>query len=365
MTTKEIISKYSNEKLHESLQAVSSKEHEATAEILMHLAEVQDRKLFRDRGFNNLFAYCTGSKLKYSEASAGRRTKAAKVIARHPELIELFLSKELNLCSLSLIESMLTDENKDEVIEAVRGKGRRIVELFVSGYKPKKAMKERIKPVTVSKEQTSSPLFDSNSQVAENTHSTGGVNKTNELEEKRYELHFSVSQELMRKFEEAKVLLSNKYPRGALLEQIFDECLEAYLDKNSPKRRDERRVKRQKAKAQPKAADNPVSHSMGPSSKEAPDVVENGIVLSKLKQSRHIPRAIQDKVKIRDRQRCTYVSEDGRRCDCSHDLEIHHEHAFAKGGRHEIGNLRLLCRAHNALLAEREFGSQHRPLPAH
>jgi len=98
---------------------------------------------------------------------------------------------------------------------------------------------------------------------------------------------------------------------------------------------------------------------MKPPSNEAPNVVENGIVLSKLKRSRYIPRAVQDKVKIRDGQRCTHVSDDGRRCGCSHDLEIHHEHAFARGGIHEIGNLRLLCRAHNAMLAEREFGFKY------
>jgi len=316
--------------------------------------EVQNRKLHEVKGFDTLFGYCTGPELRYSEGSAGRRTRAVKVISRCPELIELFLSKELNLCTLSLIEPILTEKNKEEVIEAVRGQSRRDVEAYVSSYKPEKKKKERIKTLTVKKEAPASPLFDT--AVQNHVYSTGGVE---EVEERRYEFHFSISEETKQKFEEARILLSNKYPKGALLEQIFDECLEAYLDKHSPKRREERRVKRQKAKAQPKAVDNPVSHSMGAISKATPNVVENGIVLSKLKRSRHIPWVIQDKVKIRDKQRCTYVSPDGKRCNCSHDLEIHHEHAFAKGGEHEIGNLRLLCRAHNALLAEKEFGIEH------
>jgi len=40
-------------------------------------------------------------------------------------------------------------------------------------------------------------------------------------------------------------------------------------------------------------------------------------------------------------------------------LEIHHEHAFALGGPSTLENLRLMCRSHNAFLAERDFGRAH------
>jgi len=53
---------------------------------------------------------------------------------------------------------------------------------------------------------------------------------------------------------------------------------------------EDRRSKQEQSRAQRSVADNPVSHSMGAISRATPNVVENGIVLSKLKRSRHIPR---------------------------------------------------------------------------
>ncbi len=46
----------------------------------------------------------------------------------------------------------------------------------------------------------------------------------------------------------------------------------------------------------------------------------------------------------------------GRRCAERRWLELHHDDPFGRGGDHEPSNLRLLCRTHNALMAEREYG---------
>ena len=59
-----------------------------------------------------------------------------------------------------------------------------------------------------------------------------------------------------------------------------------------------------------------------------------------------------------DGLRCTFTGETGERCSARVFLQIHHEHAWAKGGPDTLGNLRLLCAAHNRLLAELEFGER-------
>ena len=64
-------------------------------------------------------------------------------------------------------------------------------------------------------------------------------------------------------------------------------------------------------------------------------------------------------VSERYRGRCTFSDSSGRRRRERAGLEIHREHAFALGGTTTVENLRLLCRAHNALLAERDFGRVH------
>jgi 5-methylcytosine-specific restriction endonuclease McrA len=72
----------------------------------------------------------------------------------------------------------------------------------------------------------------------------------------------------------------------------------------------------------------------------------------------HIPNEVRRKVLERDGFRCTYSSPGGQRCECTRFLQIHHDHAWAKGGPETLENLRLLCSAHNQLLAEMEFGER-------
>ena len=60
----------------------------------------------------------------------------------------------------------------------------------------------------------------------------------------------------------------------------------------------------------------------------------------------------------RDGGCCTYVGRDGIRCSTRVFLQFHHQKAWAKGGADSVENLRLLCRAHNRLLAEQELGTE-------
>src|SRR4029077_12484608 len=72
--------------------------------------------------------------------------------------------------------------------------------------------------------------------------------------------------------------------------------------------------------------------------------------------SSHIPAAVRRAVCKRDANRCRYVDERGRRCSERDRLEYHHRHPFGLGGDHSPQNIRLLCRAHNAYVAEHDYG---------
>jgi 5-methylcytosine-specific restriction endonuclease McrA len=74
--------------------------------------------------------------------------------------------------------------------------------------------------------------------------------------------------------------------------------------------------------------------------------------------SRHIPAAVQRAVRERDGDRCRYVDEQSRRCKERDRLEFHHRHPFGLGGENSVGNIRLMCRAHNAYLAECDYGRE-------
>ncbi len=72
--------------------------------------------------------------------------------------------------------------------------------------------------------------------------------------------------------------------------------------------------------------------------------------------TRHVPAAVRDEVWRRDGGQCTYTSDAGRRCQCRAQLELDHVTPIARGGASTADNLRLRCRRHNQLEAERTFG---------
>ena len=71
------INKYSDKELLVSISAVGRKETESTAELLLHLAEVDSRRLYAKEGYSSLYDFCTRGRLGYSEGEAMRRIKAA------------------------------------------------------------------------------------------------------------------------------------------------------------------------------------------------------------------------------------------------------------------------------------------------
>jgi hypothetical protein len=74
-------------------------------------------------------------------------------------------------------------------------------------------------------------------------------------------------------------------------------------------------------------------------------------------RSRYIPASVRRAVHARDGDRCRYVDARGTRCSARDNLEFHHRHPFAYGGDHDPDNLSLMCRTHNAYLAQVDYGT--------
>jgi hypothetical protein len=75
------------------------------------------------------------------------------------------------------------------------------------------------------------------------------------------------------------------------------------------------------------------------------------------KRRRHISHEVRRQVLERDGLRCSYVSPHGQRCCERAFLQLDHQRPWAKGGNDSFENLRVLCGAHNRMLAERELGA--------
>jgi hypothetical protein len=200
---------------------------------------------------------------------------------------------------------------------------------------PRTLPKEQLRVLTTGGAERVAELF----QVGEISEGDGSYfrNKDSGIvgdREVRVELRFSIREGSQEKLREAQRLLSGKYPRGVSLEELFEELLESYLERRAGGKRDAGRrasgVKRTGGKS---ACDGGAG-------------------------SRYVPESVRREVYRRDGGECSYVGVEGKRCGSRWDVEVDHIEPHALGGRSEVGNLRLLCRAHNAYRAERTFGKR-------
>jgi hypothetical protein len=86
-------------------------------------------------------------------------------------------------------------------------------------------------------------------------------------------------------------------------------------------------------------------------------------------RSRYLPASVRRIVRQRDGNQCTFINQNGSRCAERRRLEFHHREPYGRGGAHSHDNVCVMCRAHNAYLAELDYGKermeQYRRLPDH
>ena len=128
--------------LIENLDSLVEKEGSTTVEILMHLTELDRRKLFVAFGYSSLFSYLT-LRLKYSEGAAMRRIKASRCISEYPEVLELLKRREVNLTTICIFCSILSKENCRELLALVINKSQAEVERLVSQYRPRGEVRDQ------------------------------------------------------------------------------------------------------------------------------------------------------------------------------------------------------------------------------
>jgi len=339
------LSKLSDVELVKSLESLRATEHKATVEILLHLIEVESRKLHLSFGYPSLFEYCRF--LGYSDAGAGRRITAARCIRNFPEVYGLLVSNQVNLSTISVFASILTSENKDIVLGQVSGRSRREVEVIVSNYKPRVEVQDRVTVLENGMETFDSSLALETLSLLNQcmAHSAGEseLHESTAESDARYKIEFAVGEEFLTQLKHLKELCSGKFPEGAKLEEIFLEVMLEYLDRHSPKRKALRRQKQ--ATEKPNGDVKEV--------KPEPPAEKRQTLKEHL---RYIPEAMKGEVYLRDGGQCTYVGKSGIRCCSRKYLEFDHIIPFPQGGRTEFSNLRLLCSAHNLLEAETKLG---------
>ncbi len=306
-----------------------------TAELVAHLAEMEARKLHLREACSSLFAYCT-ERLGFSEDEACRRIEAARLARRFPCIYDRLERGRVSLSVLGRLKSVLTEENAQELLDAVSGKSVRETERVLAARFPKPDVADSIRklparPVLTSNvEQISEP--DPSPPPAaspppakrEAPPRPADRGRVSPLSAERVLVKFTASRTLEEKLRLARDLMSHKNPSGDLA-----TIVEAAVDLLIAERMKHKFGQTERAR-KPRAA----------------------------KPSR-VTNATRREVARRDGLRCTFVDARGRRCSARGFLELDHEQAKARGGSSGAENVRVLCRAHHQGEAERVFGRRY------
>jgi 5-methylcytosine-specific restriction endonuclease McrA len=404
----------SDEELLMATRRLVGRTNQVLAELLAHLGEVEARGVHRTRACSSLYAYCV-YELRFSEDEACRRVAAARLVRRFPVLLGAVAAGELHLTGLLMLGPHLTDGNVASVLARAKHRTKRELAAVVRVLDPLPAVPARIEPLgpaparVVPPEPSWEAFVASTCPIRELAAGdrpgdwVAGANDAEEhspdvavgslepreesvpaslpdaaparvepagghVEQQRFKVQFTASEEYVRLVEEAKALLSHAVP-DVTLEQLQMRAMRALVAELAKKKygasarsrapSDEARVAevldepalsdRHRAARTPECAATSSAGQAEPREQPAGP-------RSPRRRGRYIPARVRRSVFERDGNRCSYVDGTGARCDETHRLELHHLIRFAAGGEHTASNLTLRCAAHNALAAEEDFG---------
>ncbi len=344
------LTKLSGKELTNKLLELRKKEREITLEILFYLNEVEARNLHLEEGYGSMFDFCV-RKLRYSEGGANRRISTARAVAKYPTILPYLEDGRVNLTSVSIVVPLFEEHDPNAVMAAIAGKKQIDVREYVAHFRPKTSLpREEIRPLTFSRPASVEPSLpfeptpDAIPTKSFCIHYGGdlfsqeSVAEKTDAPEQRFELRFNVSADCHKDLQRVRRLLSGRFPRGVSLERAFEVLVDEYLKRKEPLRKSLFRRKVETTRVRRRAVKHKVESPRLPT---------------------RVPSAeTRREVLQRDKCCCSYVGPDGVRCESTWDLEIDHRVPFADGGSTQPDNLRLLCRAHNHLAAEKRFGSE-------
>jgi 5-methylcytosine-specific restriction endonuclease McrA len=321
------LTQLSDRDLLDAVAHAAKRERHATVDLIRLLAELDARKLYLGEGCSSLFTYCT-QVLHLSEHAAYHRIEAARAARQFPVVLDLLAEGALTLTTLALLRPHLTPANHELVLTAARFKSKREVEHQIACLAPRPDERPIVQklPGPLPARVVSRDLLEVSAAVPPLVAEPPSRAVVAPTATDRYLVKVTVSAATHAKFRRAQDLLRHTIPGGDHA-AILDRALTLLVD--HLERQKVGRVRRDGSLATPPNAGS--------------------------KNTRYIPPAVRRSVWARDEGRCAFEGPRGR-CRETGRLEFHHLVPFARGGRTEIGNLALRCRAHNQFEGETLFG---------
>ena len=389
------------ELLRETRNLVRHERHLQGA-VIDHLAEIEARGLYLQRGFSSLFDYAV-RELGYSDAAAARRIGATRLCADQPDAREGLRDGSLTLSAAAELQWAFDRQRRRGSISgtaAIAPAGTPAadsapaVPLPPAEPEPPPLVLDAVgrrqlveEAAGKSARQVRQMLVDLDPELAP------PADRVRPLGDGRYELKATIDAQCQQGLEQLRGLLSHVDPRmtmGQLVGRVVQEALDRHDPSRPPRRarggsrpadakanaprtptpESQPAVKRRAASTTkdtampagaaptPARAVRPIPISAPPPSTQeetarraATGAKPTGAATPTAKScasGRAISAGVRRRVWQRDGGRCSYVDpQTGRRCNSTHLIEIDHIVPHALGGAADPGNLRLLCGAHH------------------
>ena len=338
MTTKDTLSRLSDDELLSEVKRFAASEREATADLIRSLAEVDARRLHLAIGCSSMFGYCT-QVLHLSEHAAYARIAAARAATRFPVVMTLLIEGAITLTTVTLLGRHLTAENHAALLESARHKSKADVEMLVATLHPQPDVRASVRkePAPNREVSATAPLTLEVTEISAVPPATTQERPATPappppaaavraIAPERYKLQVTIGAETRAKLRRAQDLLRHTN-RSADEAAVIDRALTVLVEQLE-------KVKYGRTE-RPRSAGLPRAESRGRSAA----------------RSRHVPAHVRRVVSERDDDRCAFVGPEGR-CSETAGLQYHHRLPFADGGPTTADNLELRCPAHNAYEAE-------------
>ena len=320
----------SNEVLRRELTTKAKHEKEATAELLAHIAEFDERKLYLPAAYESMFEYCVGE-LELSEEAAAKRIFVARAARRCPEVFEALAGGRVHLSGLVLLARHLEPETAGELLAAATHKTKAKIEQLIAERFPRRDVAARVdaipttSPARADAEHSPGNVANADLQPLATPGGAHDRTRVTPLSPEAYAVQFTRSREADERFRYLQDLLGDQVkPRD--LAEVYDRAVQELIKKLERIRFAAcDRPRRGGRRADPR--------------------------------SRHVAADVKRAVWKRDQGQCTYESVSGRRCQARRSLHFDHVREFARGGEATVANLRLRCRGHNQHTAEQTYGA--------
>jgi hypothetical protein len=240
---------------HQLLRDFSSlvaRDRWTTARMLAYIGEIDRRKLYLERAYPSMFAFCT-KRFRMSEAIAAKRIRAGRAGHRFPCILRMVRRGELHLSGVHQLAGHLTESNHREVLRRAKHRSMREIDELIAEISPKPDAGSLIRALPrqravmgsapalthIPSREESRPESLAAQEVAcerdDRMKAPRFENLATPLSPGRYRLQVTIGQKARDALVELQSLLSHQIPDGGL-SPLIERALKALLEQIKKKK---------------------------------------------------------------------------------------------------------------------------------